>query len=156
MAVEYYPLDYDAIKEGDVIPEHRIIQIVGAEPETDAFRLGQMNLVDSIFREGIARDKILTITTEKGVGIRILTPPEAAVYNRKMFDARVRGMKRDHLKNMAVDAEKLDEAELREHDRTLVTQGAYLQSLAQTKKRLRLTAATRQTPGKIEHSQDTE
>ncbi len=156
MAVEYYPLDYAALSDGDVISESRIAEVLNAKPGTDKFAFGQMELVASIKREGLARDKVFTITTERGVGIRILEGAEASNHNKKRTREAVRLVVRSHFQNMAVDVAKMTDAEVAEHTRELQVEGFYVQAITRAKTQIRQTAHKRQTPGAIEHNQGSE
>lgn len=156
MAVEYYPLDYATLSDGDVISESRIAGILDAKPGTDKFAFGQMELVAAIKREGLSRDKIFTITTERGVGIRILEGADASNHNKKRTREAVSLLVRSHFQNMAVDVTKMTGDEVADHTRELQVEGFYVQALTYAKKQIRQMPHERQTPGKIEHSQPSE
>jgi len=142
-----YPLDFNALQKGDVIPPEQIEKIYNVNREdVKAYQLKKLVLASQIERELGDRGRSVTVRGD-GDSLRILTDPEAAEYNAKRFRHGLRAATRSHKRTMCVDVAHLDADQKLTHSRECVVQGKILQSIKDTKKALRLESHQRQTPG---------
>jgi len=143
-----YPVDFDLITYGDVVPNSVLEEFYGMSEDDERFRFKQIQFIHLLDSELRSRGKVCTICTKDGQ-IRILTHEEAAEYNRKKFNCHITGMARSHEKNMHVDRDCLDSNQLDSHDHTIMFQSKILQSMRNVRAEIQIEATKRKTPGLI-------
>ncbi len=144
--VERFPVDYETLKKGDVIPVERLEQITGKSHGTVEHQLAVLQLMGQIERDMWAANKRVTLRLSKGA-IAVCTDSEAAIKNARDFILGLRKLSRSHIRNQHVDVAQLTDDERASHERKLEVEGKYLQAVASTRKDIRLQAHSRSTPG---------
>lgn len=117
MSAERFPLDFDALNRGDVIPAERIESIYNVTRREATYRLKMMHLAEQIeshFR--VARAEELLVKHD-GDTLKLLTHPEQAEESQRRAVAMVRGYGRALMKAVGVDLSKLDDAARNRHER---------------------------------------
>lgn len=140
-----FPVDFDLITYGDTVPNSVIEEFYNVSQEDESFRFKQIQFLQLLDREKRIRGEVHTICVRDGI-IKILTPEEAADYNRKRFVSHVSGLARSHEKNIHVEREYLTIDQQDKHDRTIMFQSKVLQSVMNVKKEFQIEAAGRKTP----------
>jgi hypothetical protein len=142
-----YPLDFDALGKGSVVPVAVIETIAKAQAGTEVYRLEMLRLAKRIEGELAERGERVTVRSDK-LALRILTDEEASAYNPRQVRRHLRGAVRSHRRNEAVDRGNLSAETLQGHDRRLVIDGATLAAAGTERRRqFALLAHRRQTPG---------
>lgn len=140
-------IDFDLLEKGDYIEPGIVEKIVGMSQEHRSYGLACMGLRAQIERHfAVKKEMIVTVKCEES-GVRILTDNEASVYNHNTVKRGARQIMNGQARNLAVDASKLSDQERRDHDRRLVTDGAYAQAVRKVKKQLEVTPNQRKSPG---------
>lgn len=143
-----WPIDFDALEQGDVIAPEKIERIKEVSRESPkAYQLALLAIRDQVLKELWKRGKTWTVCI-KGDALVILSDQEAADYNANRAEIVIRQLAATHRRNMGVNAAELDEDQLQRHNRSLETIGAFL--AAGTKAagmRLNLEPTRRTTPG---------
>lgn len=141
-----WPIDYDSLNKGDIIPVERCEEITGKRQGDSRYDLALLDLKDRIQGELHDRDKFWTLRTEKGA-IKVLTDAEAYTYNHaEQVRARSAQVRRFALQS-AVDVDKLSPDQRKEHERNVEVDGKYLQAMQGVRSQLRLSANKRNVPG---------
>ena len=146
MNPERYPLDFDALNKGDVLTPESLARITSTEVGTPAYQFAILGLRCEIERELEAAGRPVTVKQD-GDGLRILTDEEATDYNHAQLQAGLRKVARSHRRNLLVDRTQLSIEKQKAHDRRLIAEGAYVQSIAETRKRLPVLPHQRTVPG---------
>jgi len=142
----FFPIDYKSLKKGDIIPINRIEEITGAKHGTSKYDFSCLKLKGRIESELRELGYIWTIAGVDG-NLKILTDPEAAIYNhREQVAARRRQLRRFELQQH-VDSAILPEDQKQQHERRLEINGRYIQSMLDTRKQLSLESYKRIVPG---------
>jgi hypothetical protein len=107
---DLFPLDFEALKKGDVIEQSRIESIYQVKFGTDPtrYRLMQMKLVEIIERE---RPDLYPRTDRATV--RIMEDKEAEAYNCGRHEAHVRGLARDARRRGRINRSEFSDADRR-------------------------------------------
>ncbi|MFY9345544.1 MAG: hypothetical protein WAT39_23845 [Planctomycetota bacterium] len=112
-----FPLDFDALNRGDIIPAERIEEIYAVSRTHTNFRFAAMNLAESIeahFRT-VKADEL--IVKHDGDSLRLLTHPEQSIEAQRRAASMVRGFGRALMKAAAVDQGMLDSHDRDRHAR---------------------------------------
>jgi hypothetical protein len=151
-------LDMSGLMKGDYLSPALIEDVTGETEGTTGYQLALLNLKERIVAtladlaktersDGTLNpDRLVTLKVEGG-GLRILTDPEAAVYNKVQGEAAVRKLRHANRRNLLVDESKLSDGERQGHYRTLEVQGRYLQAIRKVNRDLTVEPAKRRTPG---------
>jgi hypothetical protein len=146
-----WPIDYDSLTKGTIIPVQRIEEITQTQRGTSAYDFAVLRLSARIERELHDRGRIWTVKSEKGA-LKILTDSEAAVYNHALqVQARASELRRFALQQ-AVDVSSLGTDVRKQHERNMEIDGKYIQARIAVREQLRLTASKRNVPGLPEKS----
>lgn len=141
-----FPIDYDSLNKGDIIPVNRVEQIVGKKQDDPMYQFALLKFTDRIQRELQDRGQWWTVRTEKGA-VKILTDTEAVSYNHaEQVRARSAQLRRFALQQ-AVDVTQLDNESRKEHERNLEVDGKHVQALLGVREQFRLSASKRSVPG---------
>lgn len=141
-----WPIDYDAIQKGDIIPVDRVEKITGKKQGCSDYDFAVLKLKDRIERELHERGNVWTLRTEKGA-IKILKDEEAALYNHaEQVRARATEARRFALMQ-SVDVSKLSPDILKTHERNIEVDGRFIQAQMNVRKELQLESTKRTTPG---------
>lgn len=140
-----WPMDFDSLDYGSVIPNNVIEDYYGVRVDEESFRFKQIKFIQLVDKELRSRGMIATICVRNGQ-IKILTHQEAAEYNRKRFNCHIAGMARVHEKNMHVVAQELDKNTRDFHTKTVMFQSRALQAVLQTKGEFQLQSSQRKSP----------
>lgn len=130
-----YPIDFDALRKGDVVSPEVISAVYGVERSSRGFQVCALNLKDRIERALGERGYPVTVKTEMDA-IRILTDAEAVQYNAASFERGVSAMARSHRRLAAVDHAQLDARESEKRDRLLLNQATQLLALRRSRRAL--------------------
>lgn len=144
--VQKYPLDFDAIKKGDVISVVQQEDIFKVKEGHNEFVFQSLGLKQQIEKELALRGLPVTVRHDHGA-LLICTDPDASEYNDKMRARMLRRCGRAHRRNLAVDRSKLDAPALEQHDRKNGVYGAMLAAAMKVRRRMVLAPAERSTPG---------
>lgn len=96
--VRKWPLDYDELEQGQVIPKERLRDIVRETPGTEPYKLAYLELASNISREMMARKGSTVLALVRKSAIRILTTEEAAEYLPPRFEQLLRSLGVVHVK----------------------------------------------------------
>lgn len=140
-----FPIDYDALKKGDVITRDRLEQITGRKAGSKDYQLRLLSLQSQIEREMAHRGQPWTIKITKDE-IRILTDPEASTYNHALQVQARCAMEKRYQLNSSVDVAQLTDDQRSQHERMMEIDGKYLLAITSVRKQLKLTAHSRSTP----------
>lgn len=143
--VRYHPIDFDALRKGDVITVEQLERITGYQYGTRKFDLAVLALREQITRELHDRNYPITVASENG-SLKILTDEEAAAYNPQMFRHGFRKLLRAHRRLMNVDATQLNSEQREALERNIVVQGKMI-SAARSSRQIALQSHKRATPG---------
>lgn len=134
-----YPFDYDQLKKGDELSPEEIERITGKKPGTDEYRFAVMGL------QALIQDRTgYTAKCQSDGSLKVLTDPEAAEHNRKLFAQNLRAMANRHTLNTQVDVDNLPEDARRRHDQTLMVQSRYVSAMIRTTKEITVGRSTKQ------------
>ena len=147
MKVDKFPFDYETINKGDIVSTAEIEVVLSMSKDHPSFRLALLGLKEQLEKGLTSLGKIYTITTENCC-LNVLTDEQAAPYNQALFEQRMRGMRRDHYRNMHVDVSLLSDQSKAEHERTLIVQSLKLAAMRKVnRKQIRIEMAKRNVPG---------
>jgi len=152
METRNFPINFDSIQKGDSWNQDQLIEIVSAmigkpvNRESDAYRLGVLAFSQRVSDELASRGRVVTVATVKGA-VKVLTDPEASIYNAAAFEAAFRRAGRSHFRGASVDVASLDDEQRKKHDNRLAIQGAMLQAAAGVRKLPPLRPTVRNVPG---------
>lgn len=146
MVVVFYPLDFDTLEKGTVIPREKVEEIMGVKFTSPRYQFKLMALVDMIQR-GLKKRGLLWTVVIRGDQVRILTDAEAVEHNQKQTERGRRKMTRAFVRNRAVDVSQLSEEQKQTHERQLLNQGRMLQAMRVALRAIKSEAHQRQTPG---------
>lgn len=133
--VTRYPIDFDALKKGDVISVEALIRITGLKPNEDGYPWAVMQLRSRIEEELEVRGYPVTLAQIKG-DLHILEDAEASSYNWSTHNKAIRGLYKSYRRNRSVDISALDEDQKRQHSKRLSNQSVYVQAISQAHKRI--------------------
>ncbi|HEV8189480.1 MAG TPA: hypothetical protein VGP83_17125 [Pyrinomonadaceae bacterium] len=126
-----YPLDWELLQKGDVLDAETLKDITGKTPGSDEFRFACMGL------QALIQEKTgFTVKLPSDNSLRVLTDPEAAAHNERLFWQFMRSMVTRHTLNCSVDVDNLEATQRAQHDRTLLAQSRYVSAVAQTTKEI--------------------
>lgn len=145
-AAARYPMDYDALNKGDVLPAELLERLLRARRGTEVYRLGLLGLRDQVVRECGLRGRHFTVVVRRDQ-LCVLTDEEAAEYNARAFHHGVRRSKRSLRRLVQVDAAALTAEQRREHERNVLVCGKMLQSALNERRLLTARPHVRTTPG---------
>lgn len=143
-----FPIDYDSIAKGDVIPAARIERVMNVDRrDRDAFKMAAMQLKARVVADLWRMGKKWTLS-QKGDDIVVLTDAQAAEYTDRQIELDLRAMAKMLRHQLAVDVSALDDDQRSEHERNLEVNSKTLQAATSARRStLRLTAHQRSTPG---------
>jgi len=120
-----YPPSFAVLTKGMEVPDEIIDCVV--EDRTDPFRLlAACNEIERYFRD--VREIRVTCTCRQNK-LKILTDAEASMTNARRTRARLRGVQRDHNRNLGVNMAALSPEERIEHQRRVTRQAQLLQGI---------------------------
>lgn len=120
MNAERWPVDFDALKRGDVIPSERVERVYGVSREDRAYSLAAMRLaklVSTFFRRERGENVVVVCVRDD---IRILTHAEQARHVRRQERIRRRSYLRNIEAGAAVDTDALSDEERQAHEEWLL------------------------------------
>ena len=133
MAVNTYPLDFDALVKGQFISNERLEEILGIpRRDENRFRCAVLDLQGRIQQRGF------TVRIDWATGLYILKDVDAIQHNDRLFNQYKRGMATRHRLSIAIDVEALTSQQRAQHDRNLLRQGRLLQAMTQETRSYRL------------------
>ena len=116
-----WPMDFDTLKKGDVIPVADVERITGKKAGTKQYAFAALNIVKRMRDHLFDKEKYWTIVMRKDA-ICILTDIEAAEYNSHEYETSRNRLKRLHVQTLAVDSMQLSDEQRRTHYRRLQVQ----------------------------------
>lgn len=115
MSASRWPLDFDALQRGDLIPASKVEEIAGCTRDDRRYPMAMLRLSQQIRRHFMSeRGDDVTVVSDHD-DIRIHTMQEQAAYTRREDDRRRRSYVRNLRSGLSVDLSQLNETECREH-----------------------------------------
>jgi len=130
---ELWPVDYDTLAKGDVIPQAKCCEILGKSESDPKYGLYLMRLAKRIEHEMGSRGKPCVVRCLQG-GIRVLLDSEAVTYVANRFESHEMGLGVQHGRALHVDRGNLDEREQATHARNLTLQAFKLAALRNSRR----------------------
>lgn len=132
MQTTKYPLDFDALDKGSVIPQSKIEEVLGMKADHPDLWKKKLRLKERVegeisFRCGVE----VTIKDDHG-DLVILTDGQASIYNFTWEVRHIRAAMRSHNRLLAVDSRNLTPDELVEHRKRVEISSKYAQALHTT------------------------
>lgn len=141
-----YPLDFENLKKGDVVPEKKIADILQLPIGSTGYQFGVIELCKTIEREKTRLNDPVTCVQRKNQ-IVLLTDEEASHYNDKYFYSGLKRLKSGLMRLLNVDTNKLSAETTKEHQRRIEINGkTYLGAIFGRRGKLNLPAVDRKTP----------
>jgi len=140
-----YPVDFDALNKGDVLPVAELEDIFRIKEGHKDFVWKSLNLKQQIERELADRGRPVTVRNDHGALV-ICTDEDASDYNHRQRKVALRKLGRSHKRSLQVDRSSLSKEQLDKHDRNNGIYGAVLAAALKVRRRLVLKAAGRTTP----------
>ena len=131
MEVIKFPLDFDTLDKGSVIPQSKIEEILGKKANEPGYQFELLELRNRILSELAHRGKKVAIKQDHG-DLVILNDGEASVYLFTWEIRHLRGYMRKHDTLLAVDSTKLSLDEKVEHRKRIEISSKYAQTLSTT------------------------
>lgn len=129
MTAQAYPLDFDALNRGDLIPAERIEGIFNITRYQEAFRFKSMHLAAQIEAHFLAVRADVLLVKHEGDDLRLLTHQQQAAEAQRRASAHISGFGRAIVKAAGVDVAQLTDEERERHDRFLHVSTFRLQQL---------------------------
>lgn len=145
MAVQLYPLDFESLQKGDVIPVEKVEEIARVKRDHPRFNFAALHLAKRIETELADRGRAVTVRSEHGALV-ICTDEDASNYNERRVKAQARGMGRSVRRMVSVDRTNLSTERLPVHDRKVEIYGKMYSAMTRVRRQLTLVAANRTTP----------
>lgn len=145
MEAERWPVDYDALVKGSIIPAETLERITQKKRDSADYALAVLNLKERVEQELFDRNKHWTLRIHKGE-IKVLTDAEAAVHNHAEQVRARRAMHRRYALQLSVDVSRLEDDQRKQHDRNVELDGKYIQAMQDVRKRMLPTAHKRNVP----------
>ena len=111
-----WPMDFDTLQKGDVIPVADVEQMTGKKQGTKEYQFAILNVVDRIKGALFHKEKFWTIAIRKDA-ICILTDAEATEYNFREGERAQCRLKRLNVQMLAVDSTQLTDEQRDVHYR---------------------------------------
>jgi hypothetical protein len=140
-----WPVDFDKLNKGDIVSREVIERWGGVSANSRLFGLKLLSLKEVIERELINRGKDWTLKICDD-NIVILLDAEASKYNYQMTTRRIKGVMKDHYRQLGVDTNLLSNDEKKIHDRRITIQGFLVQGVTWAKKQIGLKVHERTIP----------
>jgi hypothetical protein len=141
-----WPIDYDTLKKGDIIPVHRLEQITGVKQSDAVYALKILTVKDRIESELADRGKLWVIRSEKG-SLKILTDEEVPAYTHSEQVRHRAAQRRRFLQQSSADVSLMTDMTRAQHERNLEVDGKYILAQQEVRDKLRLKAEKRKVPG---------
>ena len=148
MDVKQYPIDYDAVDKGTVIPVEEVERLVNAKVGTEKFALASLGLRQRIERDLENLGRPMRVAQEHHA-IALLDDETAASYGARLFNRCMRGMMRHHrLNGVAVEVGQLTAKSRTEFERNMEINGKTLQGMISARREaIKALPHKRNTPG---------
>lgn len=144
-----HPLDFGALKKGDVITREQLEVIIGAPEGSSKYSFGCLNLRNQIMRAKAVAGEPVTACVRKGE-IHILADLSASSYNDRTFKSKLKGAYRSFRRILGVDSSGFTPEQARVHGRRCETQGRILQAVSNvTGRELPVTPYRRSLPKRL-------
>lgn len=111
---EKWPIDWDSLNKGDVIPVERLEQITETPRTSELYALKVLRFRHWLESEMKSRFRPVVTCSDHGA-LRILTDAEAVEYTAKRFQQAQNTMEASHRKAMDIDVGNLTDGEKRQH-----------------------------------------
>ncbi len=143
-----YPLDFDALKKGDVIPAEQLESITSEKRGTEDYRFKVLKLCERIKAELAERNYPVTLT-QRGQGIHILTDEEASPHNEMLIRQDVGKVMRHFRQLVAVNPVALTDEQRTDHEQRILTMGRYVAAIKSAKREIPLEPTESTVPGRL-------
>lgn len=152
---ERWPIDFDAIQKGDVIPVSQLETILGVSRfarsgthfvENAEYQKLLKDFQGKVKHELRKRDIKMTVACDHGT-ITFLEDEEAAHYNDRLFRSGEKRMRTAAQQAMGCDANQMTEETRTRWRRSLVVMGAKLAGMRSSYKQVQAVPHQRKTPG---------
>jgi len=145
--VRRHPIDFDELQPGSSIPAAIIERVTETKREDyKDYKLALLKMSKAVQTELVSRGRPWRVVS-RGDDLFILTDSEAMAYADRRFQRNLAGLAREHAWNLQINTANLTLEERQEHERTIIVQSKFLQSIKGVKRELRLASHTRSTPG---------
>lgn len=115
MNAERWPVDFEKLQRGDIIPAARVEEWSGVERSDRNYSLYTMRLVDDIKRHfARERGEVVSVVCRQD-DICVLTVPEQALHTRKAEVRRRQSYMRNLTEGLAVEPQLLADEEQKRH-----------------------------------------
>ena len=150
MAVQFYPVDVDGLRKGDLIPMEEVERVTGLLQSHPRFRLAAMRMRDQVAKTMRERGKPARVRLTRA-GLEILKDNVASTYSVARRNKKLRGAFTEHQWCQEVDVSGLTREEASQHEREVIKGGMILQAIAATRLKVNsvLRDTERKTPGRI-------
>lgn len=135
MQAEKYPLDYDLLKKGDLIPPEHVETVVKMSRTSPQYGLKVLAFKQQIESELEARGRPMVLKCEKG-GLKVLTDEEARPYTEQQFRQHQHGLRRAHMRTCVIDSSNLSSEDRQRLESQILAQGAKLAALRKVTRKL--------------------
>jgi hypothetical protein len=131
MATNQYPIDFSALYKGQFLSPEFLEEAVGVgrHQDYDLYKFLVLRIQKTI------HDTTTLTAKFENDGLRILTDPEASVYNRRRFEINLGGAGRAAGRLQNVDSANLNSFQRDKHDHSLVVTGSCMLAIKDTKKK---------------------
>lgn len=145
-SVHRYPLDFDAITKGDVIPAETLERITGEKRGTVEYQFKVLKLRGQI--EAACRDRDYPVTLRgQGDDLKVLQDEDASPHNERLMNSNLNCFKKHYRQLLEVDMGNLTEEQKKDHERRVLYYSFYRQAVCDAGKKIRLMAEKRSVPG---------
>lgn len=130
-----FPIDFDALKKGDVISKDVIADFYGVEIGDRRYPLRAMAFSERICKEMERRGRPVIVTCEND-DLRVLTDKEASLYMERRFKETRRAAVTLHARAIRIDTSNIDPDRCRQHDRMLIEHAAEIAAAASARRKV--------------------
>jgi hypothetical protein len=124
-----FPVDYDKLDKGDIIPAQVVCDFYGIQRSSRAYALVALRFAEQVKLELSRRGKNVVIRSDHD-DLRILTDEEAVDYTEREYRAGLRKAARRNADARRIDVANLTSDAAQRLDRALIIQAAQLSALA--------------------------
>lgn len=143
---ERWPIDYDSLRQGDVLNRERLARIIGVRPGSHAYD-GRLAEFQRILQEQLwSRGKQWTVRKDGGALV-ILEEGDVPKYVRKRQRNALRAFFKMHGHLLATDPSKMTVEERKDRDRQIVVSSRLIGGLVAVQPKIQRSVHRRNTPG---------
>ena len=157
MEANRYPIDYESLRKGDVIPVEKLEELSGEKRGTQEFEFAVLKWKEIISTHMAAINNPVTIVGHNTHSLRVLTDLEASEYHDKRALAHLKGMKRNLAGLIQVDTDEFDPSLNSAHLRRIEVVGKMVQGgIKGRREGMKAVPYERSTPGLLSNTNSIE